>query len=184
MFESLQPAPPDPILGLTEAFAKDANPKKINLGVGVFKDATGRTPTLASVREAQKRFVAADAPMTYLPILGSPNFGAAVQRLVFGEGSSVISDRRARTAHAPGGTGALRVAADFLAQVCGKPKVWMSNPTWANHGAVFTAAGLATGSYPYYDAKAQRLDFDAMVSALSQVPRGDAVLLQIGRAHV
>lgn len=177
MFEKLEPAPPDPILGLTEAYNQDKNPNKVNLGVGVYKDASGTTPTLATIREAQKRVLEANAPMTYLPIVGSPAYGQRVQELVFGADSPVLGAKRARTAHTPGGTGALRVAADLLAAQDPRPTVWMSNPTWANHPGVFGAAGLTIESYPYYDRSNQRLDFEAMVKALSQLGPSDVVLL-------
>ena len=176
MFETLQPVPPDPILGLTEEFNQDKNPNKINLGVGIFKDESGRTPTLETVRTALARFVDANAPMTYLPIVGAPAFGKLVAELVLGADSAVLAEGRARTAHTPGGTGALRVAADFIAAQKPRPTLWMSQPTWANHGAIFGAAGLETKSYPYYDAATQGLDFSAMASALSKAGRSDVVL--------
>ena len=114
MFESVQMAPPDPILGLTEAFNEDANPQKINLSVGVYKDADGKTPILASVKEAERRILADESTKSYKPIDGDPAYGAAVRELLFGPEHDVISSKRAVTAHCPGGTGALRVAADYL----------------------------------------------------------------------
>jgi aspartate aminotransferase len=177
MFERLQPAPPDPILGLTEAFNKDPRPEKINLGVGVYQDATGRTPTFASIREAQKRLLEADVSMNYLPIPGAPAYANAVRDLVFGAESRVVQDNRSRTAHTPGGTGALRVAADFLAVHGGRPSVWLSQPTWPNHNGVFEAAGLSVQSYPYYDRATQGIDFAGMVACLSRLGPKDVVLL-------
>jgi aspartate/tyrosine/aromatic aminotransferase len=115
--------------------------------------------------------------MTYLPIAGAPAYGERVQELVFGRGSAVIAEKRARTAHAPGGTGALRVAADLLAAQDPRPTVWMSSPTWANHAGVFGAAGLKTQSYPYYDRATQGLDFDGMAAALAKLGPTDVVLL-------
>ncbi len=177
MFEQLQAVPADPILGLTEAFNQDPNPNKVNLGVGIFKDSEGRTPTLKTVLTAQKRFVDAGAAMTYLPILGAPAYGKLVAELVLGRDSELLKAGRTVTAHTPGGTGALRVAADLLASQGPKPTVWMSTPTWANHGAIFSAAGLATKGYPYFEPKHQGLDIDAMCAALAQTGPSDVVLL-------
>ncbi len=177
MFERLQPVPPDPILGLTDAFNQDQNPHKVNLGVGIFVDADGRTPTLGSVRTARTRYVELDAPMTYLPIVGSPVYGKLVAELVLGRDAAPIAAGRTRTAHTPGGTGALRVAADFIAAQSPRPTVWICDPTWVNHLAIFRAAGLSIKTYPYYDPKTMGLDFDAMVSALSSTGPNDVVLM-------
>ncbi len=177
MFDTLQMAPPDPILGLNDAFKKDPNPEKINLGVGVFQDEHGKTPTLECVKRAEKKLLEQGAPKTYLPIEGSPEYGRFVRALLFGKGDARITDGRAVTAHAPGGTGALRVAGDLLKQKLGAKKVWVSDPTWANHGAIFQAAGLETASYPYYDAARQALAEDAMLSALDKLGPSDVVLL-------
>lgn len=176
MFEKLEAAPPDPILGLTEAFKADPNPQKVNLGVGVYKDASGGTPIFRAVKKAEEKILAAEKTKGYLPISGSPEYAATVQELLFGTNSAVAQEKRAATAHTPGGTGALRLAGDFLKK-CGASKIWLSDPTWANHGKVFAAAGLETAAYPYYDMAEKCLDFDAMLSALKQVPAGDVVLL-------
>lgn len=188
MFQSIQPAPPDAILGLTEAFKADPNPNKINLAVGVYKDEQGATPTLAAVAEAERRLLA-DAPAkTYLGIDGSPGYGKATRQLLFGQDSELVDNGRAVTFQCPGGTGALRVAGDYLAQnhdrswkhdgkKYEKPRIWLSNPTWANHGAIFEAAGVATQSYSYLDTKTNALDFDAMLSDLDELEPGDVVLL-------
>lgn len=177
MFESLPMAPADPILGLTEAFKNDTNPEKINLGVGVYKDADGTTPILASVREAETRLARETTTKSYLPIPGAPAYGKAVQQMMFGAGHAVLEANRARTAHTPGGTGALRVASDFIARHLPGATVWMSDPTWANHPAIFTAAGLEQKTYAYYAPATKSLDFDAMIAALKNVPKGDVVLL-------
>jgi len=177
MFERLEMAPPDAILGLTEAFKKDTRPEKINLGVGVYKDAQDRTPVLDSVKAAERLLLEKEATKNYMPITGDPAYGKAVQELVFGAGSAINRDQRARTAHTPGGTGALRVAADFIFRCYGKCTVWMSDPTWANHPAIFEAAGHAVKYHPYYNADTKGLAFDAMIAALEQVPAGDVVLL-------
>ncbi|MBI1370158.1 MAG: aminotransferase class I/II-fold pyridoxal phosphate-dependent enzyme [Planctomycetes bacterium] len=177
MFEHVTTAPPDPILGLTDAFKEDKNPSKINLSVGVYQDATGKTPILPSVKEAEKRLLAGETSKGYKPISGDPVYGTAVQKLMFGEAHPVVTGGRAFTAHTPGGTGALRVAGDYLARLHNKPTVWVSNPTWANHNAVFEAAGLSVKSYPYLDKAQRALDFDAMMATFNTMGPGDVVLL-------
>ncbi len=177
MFEQFTPAPPDAILGLTEAFKKDPNPKKVNLGVGIYKDAQGRTPILASVKRAEERILQEENTKNYLSIDGSPEYGAAVQELLFGADHEIIRSSRSITAQAPGGTGALRVAADFIATMFPGARVWLSDPTWPNHPSVFKAAGLTTAVYPYFDAAHNGVAFAAMLDAIKQIPAGDVVLL-------
>ena len=177
MFEQFAPAPPDAILGLTEAFKKDPNPKKVNLGVGIYKDAQGRTPILVSVKRAEERILQEENTKNYLSIDGSPEYGAAVQELLFGADHEIIRSNRSITAQAPGGTGALRVAADFIATMFPGARVWLSDPTWPNHPSVFKAAGLTTAVYPYFDAANNGVAFAAMLAAIKQIPAGDVVLL-------
>lgn len=177
MFESLALAPADPILGLNEAFAKDPNPEKINLGVGVYQDATGNTPILSSVKEAERRLVAGETSKGYLAIPGSPQYGQQVARLVFGDDHPAVAEGRVVTAHTPGGTGGLRVAADFIKQNLPSAKVWLSEPTWPNHPSVFRAAGIETATYPYFDAATNGLAFDRMLAAVGEIPQGDVLLL-------
>jgi aspartate aminotransferase len=177
MFETLPLAPPDPILGLTDAFRKDPNPNKINLGVGVYQGEDGKTATLASVRRAEALVLEQAAPKTYLPIEGSPDYGKNVRTLLFGAQDARVTDGRAVTAQSPGGTGALRVAGDLAKAKLGLKRVWVSDPTWANHQAIFQAAGLEVVNYPYYDAASHGLAFDKMLAALSRAGEGDLVLL-------
>ncbi len=177
MLEIIQAAPPDAILGLTEAFKNDSNPNKINLGVGVYKDATGKTPILASVKAAEERILAGEDTKSYLPINGSPAFAAATQELLFGADHEVVAAGRAVTAQAPGGTGALRVAADFIATMLPGKRVWLSDPTWPNHPSIFAAAGVETATYPYFDKAANGVAFKAMLAALGEIPAGDVVVL-------
>lgn len=177
MFETLQMAPPDAILGLTEAYKKDSNPRKINLSVGVYKDAEGNTPILNVVKEAEKRLLSEETQKSYLGMDGLAPFGRHVRELLFGGGHELAAGERAVTVQAPGGTGALRVAADFLKQKLGRGRVWCSDPTWANHHGVFKAAGLEVNSYSYINAAGTGLDFDAMQDALKTIPEGDAVCL-------
>ncbi len=177
MFESIEMAPPDPILGLTEAFKSDPNPAKINLGVGVYKDANGNTPVLESVKKAEEKLLTSETTKNYMPIDGSPEFGAVVQGLLFGAGHEIINSRRAVTAHAPGGTGALRVAGNFIKQQFPNASVWLSEPTWANHPNIFRHAGLELKTYPYFDPNTNGLHFDNFIDGLKCVPAGDVVLL-------
>ena len=176
MFERLEMAPPDAILGLTDAFRNDPSPDKINLGVGVYKDEQNATPILASVKAAEALLLEGETTKSYLGIPGSPEYGACVQKLLFGGEHEIVQSGRAHTAQTPGGTGALRVAADFIHTQFPKAALWLSDPTWANHEAIFSSAGLTVNKYPYYDAANKDLDFDAMKAALSKVPAGDVVL--------
>jgi aspartate/tyrosine/aromatic aminotransferase len=177
MFETIKAAPPDAILGLTEAFKQDPNPRKINLGVGVYKDAAGRTPVLQSVKQAEERILAQETSKSYLPIDGPAEYAAATQALLFGAEHEIVQSGRAVTAQAPGGTGALRVAAEFLAHMLPEATVWLSDPTWPNHPAIFTAAGLKIANYPYFDAASDSLAFDAMLQAVQDMSPGDVLVL-------
>lgn len=177
MFDSLPLAPPDAILGLTDAFKRDTNPNKINLSAGVYKDEQGNTPILACVKEAERRLLSSEKSKGYLSIEGHPEYASRVQELLFGAGGEVLASKRAFTVQTPGGTGSLRVAADFLKKHFPAAKVWVSKPTWANHAAIFTAAGQQVETYAYLDAAGRGLDFPAMKAALSQIPAGDVVLL-------
>ncbi len=177
MFEHIQPAPPDPILGLAEAFRAEPNPNKINLSVGVYQDASGKTPILESVRRAGRIVLERQTSMSYLPIPGSPAYAAAVQRLLFGAGHEVESSARAATSHTPGGTGALRVAADFIHQQFPNATVWLTQPTWPNHPQIFAAAGVPTKSFPYFDVKTNALAFEEALAQIEKIPAGDVVLL-------
>jgi len=176
MFEQVSMAAADPILGLTDAFKKDPRVDKINLGVGIYKNESGLTPILDTVKEAEKRLLAQETTKSYLAIEGIAAYSSAVQKLLFGEGSDIITENRARTAQVPGGTGALRTAADFAVKKLGIKRVWVSNPTWANHGNVFKTAGLEVVSYDYYNAQSKDLDFAAMLNSLQAVEAGDLVL--------
>ena len=177
MFEHVSLAPPDAIFGLSEAFKKDSNPLKISLGAGVFKDEDGRTPILACVKEAERRIVEHEPTKVYLPIDGAPEYGEAVRELIFGGDHAVVEGRRAVTAHAPGGTGALRVAFDLLKRIRPEATVWLSAPTWPNHPQILDAVGLETAAYPYFDRDSNGLDCSGMMGALSGVSAGDVVLL-------
>ncbi|NIF60541.1 aspartate/tyrosine/aromatic aminotransferase [Enterobacter sp. Ap-916] len=176
MFENITAAPADPILGLADLFRADDRPTKINLGIGVYKDETGKTPVLTSVKKAELYLLENETTKNYLGIDGIPEFGRCTQELLFGKNNVLIADKRARTAQTPGGTGALRVAADFLAKNTSAKRVWVSNPSWPNHKSVFNAAGLEVKEYAYYDAENHSLDFDGLVASLQAAEAGDVVL--------
>ncbi len=176
MFESISAAPADPILGLADLFRADDRPHKINLGIGVYKDETGNTPVLTSVKKAEQYLLENETTKNYLSIDGLADFARCTQELLFGAENPLVAAGRARTAQTPGGTGALRVAADFLATQTSVKRVWVSNPSWPNHKNVFNAAGLEVCEYAYYDAENHTLDFDGMLAALQEAKAGDVVL--------
>lgn len=177
MFDRVTTAPADPILGLSEAFKSDPNPAKINLAVGVFKDAAGATPVLESVKAAERELLVTETTKSYMPIDGSPEYGRLVQLLMLGGDHPAVLGGRVHTANTPGGTGALRVAGDYLKQNHPEASIWVSTPTWANHEGIFTAAGLAVKKYDYLDKKTNSLDIDGMLATIAQMPAGDVILL-------
>ncbi len=176
MFDQLEMAPPDAILGLTEAFNKDPRPNKINLSVGVYKDEAGKTPVLTAVKQAERKILESESTKGYKPIDGAPDYNAAVQMLMLGD-HPLIAQGRVQTAHTPGGTGGLRVAADYLHRMNPGVTVHLSDPTWPNHPSIFQSAGVETKTYRYFDPKTNALDLEGMLSALRQIPAGDVVLL-------
>ena len=176
MFEKITAAPAAPILGLTDIFRADARPNKINLGIGVYKDETGKTPVLTSVKKAEQYLLENETTKNYLGIEGIPAFASCTQELLFGKESPIVTARRARTAQTPGGTGGLRVAADFIANQTSAKRIWISNPSWPNHKNVFSAVGLEVLEYAYYDAANHALDFDGLLNSLKQAQAGDVVL--------
>jgi aromatic-amino-acid transaminase len=177
IFQAIELAPRDPILGLTEAFAADQRPTKVNLGAGVYVDDTGRIPLLRAVREAERARVEAGLPRGYLPIEGLAAYDAAVQKMLFGENSPLIAGGRLVTAQSLGGTGALKIGADFLRRVSGLTDVMISDPSWENHRALFEGAGFRVASYPYYDPQTHGLNFAGMCAALRAAPAGTIVAL-------
>ncbi|MES2148753.1 MAG: amino acid aminotransferase [Pseudomonadota bacterium] len=177
IFSAIDMAPRDPILGITEAFNADTNPAKINLGVGVYYDDNGKVPLLDCVRQAEAILMETPAPRTYLPIEGLAAYDKAVQELVFGADSPIIAEKRAITVQAIGGTGALKIGADFLQRFVPGSQVYISDPSWENHRALFESAGFVVNNYAYYDAQTHGVDFDAMLGALKAMPRASIVLL-------
>lgn len=177
MLETVEQAPRDAILGLTVAFNEDPRAEKVNLSVGIYQDENGKTPTLAAVREAEHRLAEGPSPKTYLPIPGAAPYLQATQQLAFGAASDLPKSGRVAGAHTPGGTGGLRVVADFLHENFPKATVWLSDPTWPNHPSIFEAAGVATKTYPYFDAAGNSLKFAGVLEAISKMATGDVILL-------
>ena len=177
VFDAVELAPRDPIFGLTEAYLADSRPGKVNLGVGVYCDDNGRVPLLRAVREAERARVEAGVPRGYLPIEGLAAYDAAVQKLLFGPDSPLIAAGRLVTAQALGGTGALKIGADFLKRVNPQAEVLISDPSWENHRGLFEGAGFKVSTYPYYDAQTHGVNFGAMCAALSAAPAGTIVAL-------
>jgi len=177
LFSAVEMAPRDPILGLNEQFAADTNPSKVNLGVGVYYDDNGKLPLLECVQAAEKAMMQAPKARGYLPIDGIAAYDAAVKSLVFGAGSEPVTSGRVATIQAIGGTGGLKVGADFLKKLSPSAKVMISDPSWENHLALFTNAGFKVDSYPYYDAATRSINFAGMLGALNAAPAGTIVVL-------
>jgi aromatic-amino-acid transaminase len=167
----------DPILGITEAFNADANPRKVNLGVGIYYDENGKVPLLDCVKRAEREFVEKGAPHPYLPIDGIPAYDRAVQALLFGAESEVVARGLAVTVQALGGTGGLKIGTDFLRRIAPAAQVWISEPSWENHRALFEGAGFTVKNYRYYDAATHGLDFAGMIADLEGLPAGAIVVL-------
>lgn len=175
-FDAIGRVPGDPILGLMESYAQDTNPHKFDLGVGVYKDAQGLTPVLHCVKLAEQRLVEQQPTKTYIGGHGNPAFGKLLNELVLGADSALLHERRAGVSQTPGGTGALRLSAEFIAHNLPGRGVWLSNPTWPIHETIFAKAGIKVSHYPYVD-RDNRLDVAAMLATLSRAPKGDVVLL-------
>jgi len=177
MFSAVEMAPRDPILGLNEQFAADSNPKKVNLGVGVYYDDNGKLPLLACVQKAEQAMMEKPSARGYLPIDGIAVYDSAVQTLVFGPQSPSVQAKRVATVQCLGGTGGLKVGADFLKRLNLQAKVLISDPSWENHKALFTQAGFEVQAYPYYDAQALGVDFPKMLASLAAADPGTIVVL-------
>lgn len=176
-FDAVEMAPIDPILGLTELFRSDPNPDKVNLSIGVYLDAQGVNPVMAAVKRAEKLWQEQENTKNYLNMAGEVRYGELVRELLFGSGHAILDAGRAVTAHAPGGTGALRVGAEFLRAAFPKAALWISDPTWPNHRGVFGSVGMTLKDYPYYDAVTHSMRLQDMMSALEGAAAGDVVLL-------
>ena len=177
IFAAVELAPRDPILGLNEQFKADTRPTKVNLGVGVYTDDHGHIPLLEAVRRAEKQLYERAEPRNYLPIDGIPGYNQGAQKLLLGQDSPLVSEHRSLTVQTLGGTGALKVGADFLKQILPGAQVAISRPSWANHEALFTAAGFPVIQYAYYDAATHGLDFNGMLTSLRQLAPGTIVVL-------
>ncbi|WP_077045752.1 amino acid aminotransferase [Pseudomonas sp. KK4] len=175
-FDAIGRVPGDPILSLMEAYAQDPNPRKFDLGVGVYKDAQGLTPIPHSVKLAEARLMEQQTTKIYIGGHGEPAFGKVINELVLGADSPLIRDKRAGASQTPGGTGALRLSADFIAQCLPGRGVWLSDPTWPIHESIFAKAGVKVSHYPYVG-RDNRLDIEGMLTALAAAPKGDVVLL-------
>jgi len=169
-FRAVEMAPVDPILGISESFKADTNPDKVNLTVGVYQDDTGVSPVMAAVKRAERLWQEQETTKTYLGMAGEPRFGELVRELILGAGHAALNNGRAVTVQAPGGTGALRVGADFIRSQFPGAAMWVSDPTWPNHPGIFGAAGLEVRKYPYYDAEAHSLRFEALCQAIHPKP--------------
>ena len=176
MFENIKAAPADPILGLGEAFKSETRANKINLGIGIYKDAQGATPIMRAVKEAETRLLAKENSKNYLGIDGIADYNQRTKALLFGADSPIIAQDRARTVQSLGGTGALRIAAEFIKRQTKAQNVWISTPTWPNHNAIFNAVGMTIREYRYYDAERKALDWDNLIADLSNANEGDVVL--------
>lgn len=176
-FDHIVAAPADPILGLGEAFKAETRAEKVNLGIGVYKDADGNTPIMRAVKAAETRLLANETTKNYLTIDGVAEYNLQTQYLLFGEQHDVVLNKRAKTAQSLGGTGALRIAAEFVKRQTGAKNVWISAPTWPNHNAIFQAVGINIRDYRYYDKNTHGLDWDGLIEDLSQAEEGDVVLL-------
>ncbi|WHZ11541.1 MAG: aromatic amino acid transaminase [Burkholderiaceae bacterium] len=177
LFSAVDMAPRDPIFGLSEQYTADGNPKKVNLTVGIYLDEGGKLPLLRCVSQAEQRMMADPKARGYLPIDGIAAYDAAVKRLVFGEGSEPLRSGRVATVQSLGGTGGLKIGADFLKRLHPDAKVLISDPSWENHRALFTQAGFPVESYAYYDAARRGVNFDAMLASLNAAPTGTIVVL-------
>ncbi|WP_159913515.1 amino acid aminotransferase [Pantoea sp. 18069] len=177
LFTAVEMAPRDPILGLNEQFASDTNPNKVNLGVGVYFDDNGKLPLLQCVQTAEKAMMAQPTARGYLPIDGIVAYDNAVKGLVFGADSDVVTSGRVSTIQAIGGTGGLKIGADFLKKVSPDAKVLISDPSWENHRAIFQNAGFEVDSYAYYDAEKRGVNFDGMLASLNAAAPGTIVVL-------
>ncbi|OBT11418.1 aromatic amino acid aminotransferase [Shewanella sp. UCD-FRSSP16_17] len=177
MFKTLTAMPADPILGLLTQYRQDSHPQKIDLGVGVYKDPAGHTPILDCVKIAEQQRTDTETTKVYIGPTGSENFNQLMSELAFGKTHPALLANRVKTVSTPGGTGALRVAAEFIKSCKPNAVIWVSDPTWANHTGLFEAAGLTVNTYPYYDYDTKTLKFDEMKAALSQIGPDDVVLL-------
>ncbi|MBN4075348.1 MAG: aromatic amino acid aminotransferase [SAR86 cluster bacterium] len=177
MFQSIERRPPDPILGLSATFKKDTNPNKIDLGVGVYKDESGNTPVVSAIKKAEQKLWQTEDSKSYIAQAGPEGFTRQMAAMILGEDSAVLNDKRACSILAPGGSGALRLAAEFVSANFPNTRTWISAPTWANHVPLLSSAGLDLVEYPYYNYDKHEIDIDQMMDTLKQATVGDLVLI-------
>lgn len=177
MFEHIPPYAGDPILSLVETFLNDPREQKVNLGIGLFYDDEGKIPLLAPVQEAEKRLVAQNRPRSYLPMEGYAPFREAAREYVLGADHEAVLSKRVATIQTIGGSGALRLCAEFLHRFFPQSEIWISDPTWDNHNAIFNAAGVKAHAYPYYDSAKNQIRFDEMLACIKALPKGSMVLM-------
>ena len=177
MFESLKPVGMDPILGLMAAFRADDRANKIDLGIGVYQDDRGRTPVMASVKEAEAQLMTLETTKSYQGIAGDPDYNQRILQLLLGAEHSILQSGRIKTIQAPGGSGALRVGAEVIVRARPDANLWVGVPTWPNHIPLLGSAGVTIKEYPYYNLSNHQIDVESMMATLAQVPAGDMVLL-------
>jgi aromatic-amino-acid transaminase len=177
LLSAIELAPRDPIIGVTEAFNADPNPRKVNLGVGVYVGEDGKVPLLECVKRAEREMTDSASPRSYLPIDGLATYDRLAKALLFGADAEVVASGRVVTVQALGGTGGLKVGADFLRRFAPSAQVWISEPSWENHRALFEGAGFTVNTHPYYDAATRGLDVAGMIDALGKLPAGSIVVL-------
>jgi aromatic-amino-acid transaminase len=176
LFDFVTPAPADPILGLTEQFRNDSRPEKVNLTVGVYQDHSGKSPVLDAVRQAEAHLSGSGKSKGYLPMNGGPDFIQHSRELLLGPDNEMVTTGRVASAQTPGGTGALRLAGEFLREGLSRRTIWVSNPTWANHKGIFQAADLEIRTYPYFDPETHSLNLQGLITVLEDIPENDPVL--------
>lgn len=177
LLAAVEMAPKDPILGVTEAYVADTHPKKVNLGVGVYTDDNGKVPVLECVRRAEQKLAESPLPRNYLPIDGLQAYDRAVQEVLFGANNDAVKKGRIVTVQTLGGTGGLKVGADLLRRINPDAQLWISDPSWENHRAIFEYAGYTVNTYPYYDAPTHGINFDGMIAELQKMPAGSIAVL-------
>jgi aspartate aminotransferase len=177
LFSELDQLPPDVILGIAQAFRADSSPHKVDLGIGIYKNDLGHSPVLPSVKAAEKWLLAHQSSKSYLSSAGNSEFNSAIAELLFGPEFETRYEGRIRSIQTPGGSGALRVIADFLRSSSPASKIWLPNPTWATHQPIFAACGLNIQRYPYYEVSSGKLLFDEMCAALGGAKANDVIVL-------
>lgn len=177
MFPKIKALPADPILGLSQLFAQETNPNKVDLGVGVYRNDSGKTPVMQAIKKAEQLLLAQQTSKAYLSSLGNSQFRSSIPALILGEDSSLYQDGKIAVAQTPAGTGAVRLAFDFIKECLNVNRIWVSNPSWGNHFGIAKGAGLETQKYAYVDAEKNTFEFEALKQDLEKIPQGEALLM-------